>query len=160
VLSCNQFCNLRETFHSFAIAAARNSRKIPPFDPKCWNIGGNGEKCITSLIFMRWRHSHMRAIFGYTPSQLRYTPKLKSIDHGLLQILPFEICPFNTLSRDPRWRHTNSKLLIQFRYSIYVCAKFDWNQSLFNWQNGSYKTRVQSLWDFGYGTWLNYSKKS
>ena len=32
-------------------------------------------------------------IFGYTPSQLRYTPKLKSIDNGLLQILPFQICP-------------------------------------------------------------------
>ena len=47
---------------------------------------------------------------------------------------------------------------IQFRQSVYVCAKIDWNQSLFNWQNGSYKTRVQSLWDFGNGTWLNYSK--
>ena len=111
VLSCDPFCNLRETFHSFAVPAARNSRKIPPFDPKCSNIGRNGEKFITSLIFMRWRHSHMRAIFGYTPSQLRYTPKLKSIDHELLQISPFEVWPFNTPSRDSRWRHTYSKLV-------------------------------------------------
>ena len=35
----------------------------------------------------------MRAIFGYTFSQLRYTPKLKSIDHVLLLLLLFEKLP-------------------------------------------------------------------
>ena len=57
---------------------------------------------------MRWCHSLMMAPFGYTSSQLRYTAKFKSMDHSLLQILPFEICPFNTLSRDTWWRHKKS----------------------------------------------------
>ena len=67
----------------------KNSLNLP-------NTLKNMEKCknfMTSLIFMRWCHSHMTANFGYTSSQLRYKPKLRSIDHVLLLLLPFEKSP-------------------------------------------------------------------
>ena len=47
----------------------------------------------------------MRAISGYTSSQLRYSAKLKPNELQLLLIMQFEICPFKALSRDPWWRH-------------------------------------------------------
>ena len=44
----------------------------------------------------------MKAIFGYTFSQLRYVVSFKTIDHSSLILLEFEQ---NAMSRDTRWRH-------------------------------------------------------
>ena len=63
------------------------------------------EKFVTSLIFTRRCHDQMRAIFGYTFSQLRYTAKLTSIELALWLIMAFEIWHFCALSRDTWWRH-------------------------------------------------------
>ena len=75
----------------------------------CWQNMLNwmlrSKKFMTSLIFMRWRHDQMRAIFRYTFSQLRYSAKLEPNRLALLAKIEIEICPFKALSRDTWWRH-------------------------------------------------------
>ena len=123
----------------------KNSLNLP-------NTLKNMEKCknfITSLIFMRWCHSHMTANFGYTSSQLRYKPKLRSIDHVLLLLLPFEkIAP---LTRCHVTHDDVTKMAtIEDRrlYGLHVYTKFHKNWNLFNGKSDHQKNPVQNLWDF------------
>ena len=81
--------------------------------PNMLNWMLKSQKFMTSLIFMRWCHDQMKAIFGYTFSQLRYTAKLKPNEITFLLKMEFEICHFKALSRDTWWRHDVFKTTTQ-----------------------------------------------